>query len=123
MIDLTMTLMAEMLNLSCKSIAIMFDKIADAFSNNPFPSEAEVTLSGGLRGGLTVTTESHSRFLWLNGCNTTIKRRCDAGVEDEVEGELVWYSPSFSRSIGKESYPTIKDNTGSTLTIGRTDGR
>ena len=57
MIDLTMSLKAEMVNLSCNSIAISFDNIADAFSDNPSPSEAEVTLSGGLRGGLTKTTE------------------------------------------------------------------
>ena len=57
MIDLTMSLKAEMVNLSCNSIAILFDNIADAFSDNPSPSEAEVTLSGGLRGGLTKTTK------------------------------------------------------------------
>ena len=44
MIDLTMSLRAEMVNLSCNSIAISFDNIADAFSDNPSPSEAEVTL-------------------------------------------------------------------------------
>ena len=39
------------------SIAILFDNIADAFSDNPSPSEAEVTLSGGLQDGLTKMTE------------------------------------------------------------------